>query len=246
MQDGRFRPAPDVALRILREHYNPRCDPPWSEEELQHKIEDAYRVETRRGFISELDSPEYLDRRSPKPSRNGQHGGHYEANGHHEAQTQPDTPQEDHRPVVEISTCRYEVLTATLAELHRDPDLYRRGDLLVTAVTVTEENIQLTASTILKYAAGTPKIAALSPALIGCHLTRCANFIKWSRDGHGEDHATETHPPQWLIEAVATVGQYPRVQPLLTVAECTTRARTGQSCSAPDTTDRPGPSSDFQ
>ncbi len=30
-----------VALQILSEHYNVRCDPPWSEKELQHKIDQA-------------------------------------------------------------------------------------------------------------------------------------------------------------------------------------------------------------
>lgn len=32
---------PAAALGLLRDRYNPRCDPPWSDKELQHKIEDA-------------------------------------------------------------------------------------------------------------------------------------------------------------------------------------------------------------
>ena len=32
---------PAVSLTILAEHYNPRCSPPWSEKELQHKINQA-------------------------------------------------------------------------------------------------------------------------------------------------------------------------------------------------------------
>lgn len=36
-----------TALGILREHFNPRCEPPWSERELEHKIASA--VETGRG-----------------------------------------------------------------------------------------------------------------------------------------------------------------------------------------------------
>ena len=31
----------DEALRLLLEHYNPRCEPPWSERELQHKVDSA-------------------------------------------------------------------------------------------------------------------------------------------------------------------------------------------------------------
>jgi hypothetical protein len=33
--------APDHALRLLIDHYNPRCEPPWLEKELRHKVEDA-------------------------------------------------------------------------------------------------------------------------------------------------------------------------------------------------------------
>jgi len=32
---------PAAALGLLRDRYNPRCDPPWSEKELHHKIDDA-------------------------------------------------------------------------------------------------------------------------------------------------------------------------------------------------------------
>jgi putative DNA primase/helicase len=46
---------PDEALSLLREVYSPKCLPPWSEAELRHKVDDAYRIETRRGFL--LDAP---------------------------------------------------------------------------------------------------------------------------------------------------------------------------------------------
>lgn len=36
-----FALEPSVALTILVEHYNPRCNPPWSEKELEHKINQA-------------------------------------------------------------------------------------------------------------------------------------------------------------------------------------------------------------
>jgi hypothetical protein len=31
----------EVGLHLLQEHYNPRCVPPWSEQELRHKVEEA-------------------------------------------------------------------------------------------------------------------------------------------------------------------------------------------------------------
>jgi hypothetical protein len=36
-----FEVEPQTALRMLLERYNPRCEPPWSEKELRHKVEDA-------------------------------------------------------------------------------------------------------------------------------------------------------------------------------------------------------------
>ncbi len=36
-----FGIPPDRALELLLEHYNPRCQPPWSEKELRHKVQDA-------------------------------------------------------------------------------------------------------------------------------------------------------------------------------------------------------------
>ncbi len=32
---------PELALALLQQEYNPRCEPPWSEKELRHKVEDA-------------------------------------------------------------------------------------------------------------------------------------------------------------------------------------------------------------
>lgn len=46
---------PATALRLLLEQFNPRCEPPWSERELAHKVEEAYKVESRRGWLLEDD-----------------------------------------------------------------------------------------------------------------------------------------------------------------------------------------------
>jgi putative DNA primase/helicase len=40
--------SPDAVFRILRQDYNPRCQPPWSDHELHHKAESAVANETRR------------------------------------------------------------------------------------------------------------------------------------------------------------------------------------------------------
>ena len=58
-----FDLPPDVAYRLLASEYNPCCEPPWSERELRHKVDEAYAKESRRGW--------HLDD-GPK-GRNGKH-----------------------------------------------------------------------------------------------------------------------------------------------------------------------------
>ena len=52
-----FDLSPDAAYRLLATHYNPRCEPPWSERELRHKVDEAYKVETRRGWLKDAERP---------------------------------------------------------------------------------------------------------------------------------------------------------------------------------------------
>ncbi len=65
-----FDLPPDVAFRLLRDVWNPTCQPPWSEKELRHKIEDAYRVESRpRGWLR--DNSALLTTNGPLLAGNG-------------------------------------------------------------------------------------------------------------------------------------------------------------------------------
>jgi putative DNA primase/helicase len=41
----------ESSMRILREHFNPRCEPIWSERELRHKVEDAMQQPEPRGLL---------------------------------------------------------------------------------------------------------------------------------------------------------------------------------------------------
>lgn len=42
---------PESEARALLAEYNQRCDPPWSEKELQHKIDSAYQQPGERGYL---------------------------------------------------------------------------------------------------------------------------------------------------------------------------------------------------
>jgi len=45
-----FELGNDQAMSILKE-FNARCDPPWSDHELQHKIDDAQRATGQSGYL---------------------------------------------------------------------------------------------------------------------------------------------------------------------------------------------------
>jgi P4 family phage/plasmid primase-like protien len=40
-----------IALDLMRQEYNPRCVPPWSEDELQHKVDSATQSTRPRGYL---------------------------------------------------------------------------------------------------------------------------------------------------------------------------------------------------
>jgi putative DNA primase/helicase len=57
----------ETAFQLLRDHYSPRCQPPWSEKELRHKIDDAYKKEPRRGWLLDAASKDGARRSSRLP-----------------------------------------------------------------------------------------------------------------------------------------------------------------------------------
>jgi len=38
---------PNIALTLLKDHYNPRCEPPWTDKELAHKVQEALKCSTQ-------------------------------------------------------------------------------------------------------------------------------------------------------------------------------------------------------
>ncbi len=50
-----FELSAECALDMLREDYNPRCEPPWSDKELDHKVHDAFLKGTAPKFADAAD-----------------------------------------------------------------------------------------------------------------------------------------------------------------------------------------------
>lgn len=65
-----FELAPNAALRLLLERYNPRCKPPWSEKELRHKVENAAEKphDRPRGWLLESGAAADIDLSGFKPT----------------------------------------------------------------------------------------------------------------------------------------------------------------------------------
>lgn len=64
-----FNLSESEAYQILLYQYNPRCQPPWSEKELQHKVRSAAKQPGPRGYLRDVEPqkwssvkvPEYVD-----------------------------------------------------------------------------------------------------------------------------------------------------------------------------------------
>src|SRR5262249_27330807 len=54
-----FDLGPEVGYRVLAEHYNPRCVPPWTETELRHKCTeaDSKPYDKPRGYLLHTPPP---------------------------------------------------------------------------------------------------------------------------------------------------------------------------------------------
>ncbi len=56
-----------ATLRLLADHYNPRCEPEWSERELEHKARDAARANVPDGYLLEDDTRPWQSHRALLP-----------------------------------------------------------------------------------------------------------------------------------------------------------------------------------
>jgi hypothetical protein len=198
-----FDLSPDDAFRLLSAEYNPRCEPPWSERELRHKVEDAYRIESRRGW--------HLT--------NGRNG-----NGRAAASPPAPPPPAElrtaagDRPEIVISTEEHAVIDAAVAALSVEPEVFQRGNALVTilrdASRIKREKIHRSK--------GSPRIAPLPNARLRELMTKTAAWKRNRRDRNGDVEAEPAHPPDWAINEVAARGHWPEIRPIEAIIEAPT------------------------
>jgi RecA-family ATPase len=117
----------ELALTMLKEIYNPRCQPPWTDKELEHKVKSAAELEGPAGYLLE----------QPK------------LNGTHKPQPKPEPPpwKVHSRSFKDIEKkkidwlWRYWIAIGKLTMLDGDPDLGKSTILFDLAARVSKDGI---------------------------------------------------------------------------------------------------------
>ena len=190
----------DACRRILLSEFNPRCQPPWTEREIDHKLTDVYTKEIGswesklRQDDRDLD-PGFIDDGPPPPP------------------PEPPAPPEDNapapaprpapgRPRIEITTDEHEVIKEVLVVVGALNTVYTRAGVLV------------------EVAPGDPGLGASSGAVIrvpskgrvrelvskAAELGR--NQVVEVAPGVRERKWVPCHVPSWLPLAIADRGGY--------------------------------------
>lgn len=202
-----FDLSPDTTFRLLRDYFSPRCEPEWSDKEIQHKVDEAYKKRSDRGFLLNAER---------KVSLNGNGKGGSPPPKQGEERRAP----VDDRPQIEVNAETHLVKDASIKALARDPEIYRCKGNLVAVIEEDLDEVALTKKTGFANTKGSPKIVRLAEATIGSLLTKNAEFFSWRKDKSGEEYALPVRPPDYLIKTVAAEPTYPGIRPLVAVAEC--------------------------
>lgn len=183
------------AYNLLWEEYNPRCQPPWTEQELEHKLTDAYDKEGHRlGWLLKADRPEYVG-----PDRKGQ--------------AAPDADraaQAAGRPIIECHDRGLDTVTteaiAALAARNDPPDMFNFGDLLAWIRTAGDD--------------GRAMIEPMSPPAVRNRLADVAVYRETRPTKEGDSHKL-IFPPIDIVRAVMARKSWPdrMAPPLELIAE---------------------------
>ena len=169
----RFALPRDLALEAIVD-WNNRCDPPWNESELAHKLDSIYADAHGADDWGQLLTVDTAD---------------------------PDNcvAQDQPKPALEISTKRDRVVDAALDLLPRDPDLYLLSNVLVNIVRVAGEDTTLPGGIRLRGALGTHITNMVDADQLSYYLTRTADCYCWKPTKQGDCVAKPAHPPDWLL-----------------------------------------------
>jgi hypothetical protein len=186
------------ALAILRD-YSVRCDPPWSERELEHKIHSARETKAP-------DAPPFGYLRDEEPPRQREREPAAAPSG----AAPPSSAAPAERPEIRISTEITEVADEAIAALAADENVYQRGGRL-SRVVVTDSPLRR-----LKMQEPAPRIEVLPHASL---VELLAARAVWLRHDKRSDEWVRTFPPDVVVKAVEARGRWEGVRHLEAIVD---------------------------
>jgi hypothetical protein len=233
-----FDLPPDVALRLLKEHYNPRCEPPWNEKELDHKVRDAYRRETRRGWL--------LQDRKSEPVHNcrAQHTTGEQKKATIATRATPAAP--DARPRIEITFDEHLVVDQALDAIKHDPALYQRGHVLA---MVTRASSAGKKKGVVERPNGSVHIQTMPKPILRRIMSTCAQWGQLRKTDDGKKFFARDRIPGWSVDQLWDLRYWPGVRHLEGIVEAPTMRPDGSLLTTPGYDDETGllylPSGEF-
>jgi hypothetical protein len=212
----------EEALNAL-EAWNDRCQPPWSEGELRHKIKDGRsRGDTPIGELRDEPSRNETNGASTLLSIDGAVG----ASSFDPTNGASSSFDSDPRPIIQISTELHYNVDKSVVALEQDPHLYQRDGKLVHVTRVTREQSDKSPTVATDdgkpqkaLVEGSPQIVETSIATLRERLTRHARFEKWNERLGGYKRSL---PTDHIVSATHARGEWPGVRPLVGVVETPT------------------------
>jgi hypothetical protein len=213
-----FDLGPEVGYQILRDHFNPRCQPEWSEKELRHKCSEANTVpfdKVRGWLLADTSTRASTPRTRAQLSTNGHHSANWDAHSSSNGEAQTAKPE------IILGTDEYRVRAEAinaLSDWNAAPEIYQRGNILVRVLRARKAGKK----DRFDRPDGTPSISALPAPCLSDILTRVANFSKWHTDRKGEQKLVPAHPPARCVSTVLAWGDWPKIRPLESIIEAPT------------------------
>lgn len=177
-----FNLAKEDAYPILKE-YGDRCDPPWADWEIHHKLDDADNFTGLRGEKI----PERPRVRLLQP---------------------PPITDDVHRATIEITYDRALIVDQAIEVLSQTPDIFQKTSCLFNVIRsqTVESNRHIWRPS------GAPWLCRLHPHKLNTILSRVIAWQEWRNNPRtNELELRDTVPPDWVANQVIHENVYPRI-----------------------------------
>jgi hypothetical protein len=240
-----FNLTADQAMALLVDDFNPRCEPPWAEKDLQHKIDDAISKSSLEwGFHLNAPPkggarPEAKASTPRRPEPEEEPPFPTAGNAALVVLPQPNDP----RPEIRITTEQWMVNDRAVEALATDENIFQRGPKLVHVVRGAAAKSY--GAEVLR-PPDAPRIAELAPAVLRERLTAVA---KWTKYQKTSEQWVPAHPPDWAVAAIHARQSWASVRRLVGIVETPVLRPDGTVLEAPGYDERTelfyAPSSEF-